>query len=1232
MVYKIYLSLVLLMVVTSQAFGQAQVGEIQGRVTDENGEPLSYATVEALRNDVQRGAAVTDEDGRYVIKPLNPGNYDLKIKYFGKQTRLITDIKVQPDRVVRKNVILRDSDYETDEVVVETYKKPIIEADQASVGGTMTEDEVKKAPTRSVNRLVGLTAGVQSDEGGAPSIKGSRPDATIYFVDGVRVRGLQGVPQNSIEQLTVLTGGIPAEYGDATGGVISIITKGPSSEFTGGGEFISSQLTDPYGYNLFEGSLSGPLYTKYKGTDSAKTTLGFFLSGNISHVQDGSPSATDIWRPTDETKRFLQEQPLSRSPLGRGEGFVPTAEFITKDDLETVAVRQNVASFNATLNAKIDWQPTDLINITVGGQYQYNRGNVYSLTNSLFNYDNNREDTRTTLRAYARFTQRFKDDKKTTEGEKKNLRFSNMFYVLQFDFTRQTIQQQDATHRDNIFDYGHYGQFDVYNEPIYQNDTVRVNGRLQETNVLRGFRDTMVDFRQAEINRVAGNYTQQFFNLRRSTIQNLDEIRENGALINGITPNNIYSLWTGVGQPNPGYAFLSENQFTFNGTFSVNINENHAIKAGFQYEQRDERLYSVNALNIWNAMRLDMNSHISQLDTDNPIPVFDENGVFMDTVNYRYLDDGRQTRFDRTFRNQLIERGATDVYGRPINQQSQVNIDRYSPDNFSMDMFDPDNLAQFGSGILNYRGFDHTGSLLSSRPTIDDFLNNPDQRLIPSYNPIYIAGFIQDQFTFRDIIFRVGLRVDRFDANQQVLSDPFSFFPTRSVGEVSEVNGIPVSHPGNMRDDYVVYVDNASNPGSVTGYRSGMNWFDASGNEVADPAIIANQSATGQIEPYLAQGEEFTREAFTDYDAQLNIMPRVAFSFPISEEANFFANYDVLTQRPRGNNIATIADYYYFETRSTTTLANPNLQPEIRTNYELGFKQLLTPNSGLTITAFYSEIRNMVQLVRMNGAFPRTYDTYENIDFGTVKGLTMSYDLRPTSTSNFRLMLNYTLQFADGTGSNAVDARALLNAGQPNLRTPFPLDNDIRHNIQANFDYRFGGGSRYNGPMIGSFKVLENTGANFIISSRSGRPFSGQGNVTQDVSIGVAERGTLDGLVNGSRMPWWFTADFRIDRDFELKLNKPTEDEIAEGVKQKRMTLNFYIWIQNMFNTANIRNVYRYTGAPDDDGFLASQRGQTQIAEQVVQQAYMDQYSIKLANPGRFSLPRTIRLGLIFNF
>ncbi len=71
-----------------------------------------------------------------------------------------------------------------------------------------------------MNAIVATTAGTTSIDGGDVNIKGSRSNATNYYIDGIRVSGSLP-PVQDIEQLQVITGGLGAEYGDVTGGVIS---------------------------------------------------------------------------------------------------------------------------------------------------------------------------------------------------------------------------------------------------------------------------------------------------------------------------------------------------------------------------------------------------------------------------------------------------------------------------------------------------------------------------------------------------------------------------------------------------------------------------------------------------------------------------------------------------------------------------------------------------------------------------------------------------------------------------------------------------------------------------------------------------------------------------------------------------------------------------------------------------------------------------------------------------
>lgn len=120
------------------------------------------------------------------------------------------------------------------------------------------------------------------------------------------MRGSSNIPKSALEEVSVITGGVPANYGDVTGGIISITTRGPSAKYFGSVEAVSSGLylkgadkdgydgkvygLDKYGYNLFEGMLSGPLWLQ-KDSTGKKTIprLGFLVSANFLDQLDNRP-------------------------------------------------------------------------------------------------------------------------------------------------------------------------------------------------------------------------------------------------------------------------------------------------------------------------------------------------------------------------------------------------------------------------------------------------------------------------------------------------------------------------------------------------------------------------------------------------------------------------------------------------------------------------------------------------------------------------------------------------------------------------------------------------------------------------------------------------------------------------------------------------------------------------------------------------------------------------------
>ena len=229
MVRSLLLTFAMLLLCAGVAMAQStQV--LTGTITD-GAEPLIGATVKVLKGTSFVRGTVTDYNGEYRVN-LDPGNYDVEFSYTGFQTQKITGVRVTGGSITTQNVTMSNSNV-LEEVEITAYKVPLIEQDQTSSGQTLTSEQIKNLPTRSVNTIVATTVGATSIDGGEVNIKGARSNGTDYYIDGIRVSG--GVPPvQDFEQISVITSGVGAEIGDLTGGFISGTTKGPAGEFHGG--------------------------------------------------------------------------------------------------------------------------------------------------------------------------------------------------------------------------------------------------------------------------------------------------------------------------------------------------------------------------------------------------------------------------------------------------------------------------------------------------------------------------------------------------------------------------------------------------------------------------------------------------------------------------------------------------------------------------------------------------------------------------------------------------------------------------------------------------------------------------------------------------------------------------------------------------------------------------------------------------------------------------------------
>ncbi len=1200
--FRRLLLVVLAVVLANGVF--AQSGTIKGRVIDKaTGEPIPFATVVMLSGESQLVGTASDFEGNYTLKPIPPGKWKLQARAVGYQTMELDGVVVKVDKIDLLNLELTTRTEQIAEVQVVAYKIPLIDKDNTQTGETVTAEDIEKMPGRSVMQVASSVAGVSSRTGNdVGSIRGAR-GGNIYFVDGVRVSGSINIPKAAQEQVQVITGGMSAKYGDLTGGIVSVTTKNATPIFYGSAEYETNEVISRLGQNLAALSFSGPLVKTKDESGRSRTLIGFFVASDMRYNRNPVNTFWPYYKVKDDVREQLMQQPIVPSATGV---VRYAAEFLEEDAFETTWYHKNNEDFGVNVSGKVDFNFSPTLNLTLGGYLSYNSSKDLGFGDMMFNWDNIGYGFGYNYRVWARFTQRFSDRTPAQDEQSASL-IKNAYYQVQAGYEKSFSESGSYQHGKDYWKYTYVGKFETTTIETFEfTDTLSgyPNGVWMHSN----FRDILYQFTPSDLNPELAALTSQYYNSYDVVghYENWQQVVGGRALLNGGNLGSVYGMFALPGQKVTGFGIGDATMFTVSATGAADI-KNHEISFGFEFEQRDNRSWSVGSGNLWGLARQYVNRQIEFLDWSNPIPVYDANGIFQDTVRFnRLYSPTGQTTFDKRFR---------ESQGMAVDGTNFVDIYSYDPSEFDINFFSPDELLNNGSSAVNYRGYDIYGNRLKDKPSFEDFFTAKDAdgnntRLVAPYQPIYAAGYLQDKFAFNDLIFNVGVRVDRYDENQYVLKDPYVLYGTKRVSDVPGSMNPGGSHPTNMGENFVVYVDDVADPSTINGYRSGSTWYNAYGVEVQDPKVIA--SSTG-IAPYLvnpdqAQRNEITVDAFEDYTPQIVVMPRVSFSFPISDEALFFAHYDILSKRP--SSAFNPITYYYLSQNPGATVANPNLRPEKTIDYELGFQQRLTNSSSLKISAYYREQRDMQQAIRVLGAYPVDYFSYGNIDFGTSKGLSVSYDLR--RTGNVSLRANYTLGYSFATGSDPSQMLSLLRTNQPNLRILAPTSWDQRHKFNLNLDVRFFDGKDYNGPVLFGKDILSNSGANFAVVTGSGYPYSR--------TRGVGEPG-LKGSLNGSRLPWTTNIKMRVDKDFVLTKNRATP-----------VVLNVYLDVDNLLNTKNVYSVFSATGDPWDDGYLTSPKMQQNINSQTDPESYIMYYEFRrLANNG-YGGPRLMKIGATVSF
>ncbi|MBN2359355.1 MAG: TonB-dependent receptor [Deltaproteobacteria bacterium] len=215
------------------ALATTQTGQIAGYVSDPSGLPVPEVQLELSGENMIGGArkSVTNEDGEFRFKNLPPGSYTL-IASHDLYRRVKTDkIIVRLGSTTSIDIVLEPPVAQEAEAYIVRGAVPVVDTERTNLGGAISDTFTETVPTgRSYQSVANLMPGVIDGDGNS-YVHGAPNNYNQYLLDGINITDpvtntfSTNFNFDAIKDVEVITGGRDAEYGNATGAVINIVTK-----------------------------------------------------------------------------------------------------------------------------------------------------------------------------------------------------------------------------------------------------------------------------------------------------------------------------------------------------------------------------------------------------------------------------------------------------------------------------------------------------------------------------------------------------------------------------------------------------------------------------------------------------------------------------------------------------------------------------------------------------------------------------------------------------------------------------------------------------------------------------------------------------------------------------------------------------------------------------------------------------------------------------------------------
>lgn len=293
--------ILILVLASCSFFATAQVGNIKGIISDEEGLLVPYATI--MISSINKGT-VSDVEGQFILLNVPAGRHILTIKYLGYADQDL-EVEVIADQTIDLRVLLKSRSEQLEGVLLTGFsggqaKALNTQKNKPNITNIVSADQVGKFPDANIGdaikRIPGITMQVDQGEARNIIVRGLAPQLNSVTLNGSRIPSAEGdnrniqmdlIPADMIQTIEVNKAVTPDMDGDALGGSVNLVTRTAPEGFR-----LSATLGS--GINLISDKriLNG---TFIYGDRSKNNKFGWMLSAAIHDTDFGSDNIEAEW-------------------------------------------------------------------------------------------------------------------------------------------------------------------------------------------------------------------------------------------------------------------------------------------------------------------------------------------------------------------------------------------------------------------------------------------------------------------------------------------------------------------------------------------------------------------------------------------------------------------------------------------------------------------------------------------------------------------------------------------------------------------------------------------------------------------------------------------------------------------------------------------------------------------------------------------------------------------------